>query len=236
MIDVWCLRDPAVTRHVLDDAERARADRFLCARSAATYRAAHTLKRRILSHYRPDVAPTDWHFDANAWGKPAVAAPTEVPAFNLTHSGEAIAVAVADAEVGIDIERVRPLTHVDEVARHVFHPQELAWLADQPELMPAFFKLWTLKEALLKAAGTGFSHPARQLAWQGLDDAWPMAEFGGRTWVGATRALDDGTLLSVAVPSGQDIQAARLLSLPSRSLEIAGGLAPDASPFLPCAS
>jgi len=232
MLDVWYLRDPVVTQPVLGADEQARASRFLCERSAATYRAAHTLKRRVLSHYRPDIAPADWRFGTNTWGKPAVATPAVAPAFNLTHGGEAIAVAVCDADVGVDIERVRPLAHVDEVARHVFHPRELAWLDEQPGRMPAFFRLWTLKEALLKAAGTGFSHPARLLAWQGLDESWATAEFGGRTWVGATRAIGGETVLSVAVPLGHDIDAARLLRLPSACLDVQCALSPKAGPFL----
>jgi phosphopantetheinyl transferase len=248
MIDVWCLLDHAVAGravaghavaghaaagHTLDEAERERAGRFLCPASAATYRAAHAVKRRVLSHYRPDVAPADWRFTANAWGKPAVAALHPAPAFNLSHGGGAIALAVADAEVGVDIERVRPLAHADAVGRHVFHPLELAWLGAQPEPLRAFFVLWTKKEALLKAAGTGFSHPARELAWQGLDEPWALATFGGRTWVGATRLVDDGTILSVAVPLGSDLRAARLLRLAPGGLDASGELVVEASGFVP---
>jgi phosphopantetheinyl transferase len=232
MIDVWCLPEHAVAGHALDEAERERAGRFLCPASAATYRAAHTFKRRVLTHYRPDVAPADWRFTANAWGKPAVAALHPAPAFNLSHGGGSIAMAVADADVGVDIERVRPLPHADAVARHVFHARELAWLAGQPEPLCAFFVLWTMKEALLKAAGTGFSHPPRQLAWQGLGDPWALATFGGRTWVGASRLVGDATILSVAVPLGSDLRAARLLTLPPDGLDGESALAPQASAFM----
>jgi phosphopantetheinyl transferase len=232
MIDVWCLLDHAFAPHALDEAEHARAARLLCPRSAATYRAAHTLKRRVLSHYRPDVSPADWRFLANAWGKPAVAGLAAAPSFNLSHSGDAIAIAVAGTDIGVDIERVRPLRHPQEVARHVFHPQELAWLAAQPESMRAFFRLWTLKEALLKAAGTGFSHPARQLAWHGLDDPWAVAEFGGRAWVGATLAIGPETIIAIAVPQGSDLREARLLRLPSTGLHPAGTLLPQACAFV----
>jgi 4'-phosphopantetheinyl transferase len=208
MVDVWFAHAHAVAPHALDDDEQARASRFLCPRAAATYRAAHTLARRVLSHYRPEVAPAAWRFGANTWGKPVVVPPLSAPGFNLSHSGDLLAIAVAGAEVGVDVERLRPMAHLDEVARHVFHPRELRWLARQPQALPAFFRLWTLKEALLKAAGTGFSHPAKLLCWQELDAPRPIAAFGGRAWVGATRAIDDdGAILSVAVPSGPGVEA-----------------------------
>jgi phosphopantetheinyl transferase len=236
MIDVWCLLDHVAgthgpqAPHALDAAERARAARFVCPRSAATYRAAHALKRRVLSHYRPEVAPADWRFETNAWGKPAVSAPglAAMPHFNLSHSGDAIALAVSDADIGVDIEGLRPLRNADGLARHVLHPRELAWLDAQPARLPAFFRLWTLKEALLKAAGTGFSHPARELAWQGLDAPWATADFAGRTWLGATRAIDALTILAIAAPACQALPRARLLRLPAT----AGELAPQASTFL----
>ena len=212
MIDVWCSPGLAIAPHALGDDELARADRFLCARTAATYRAAHTLMRRVLSHYRPACAPADWRFTTNPWGKPAAAAPMPAPAFNLSHSGDCIAIAVSDCEVGVDIEHVRPMPQFDEVARYVFHPDELRWRARQPDPLRAFFRLWTLKEALLKATGTGFSHPPRELSWHALDAPWSTAEFEGRTWLGATRAID-GAILSVAVPLGSDVDDARLLTL-----------------------
>lgn len=130
-----------------------RAPPALFARAAATYRAAHTLKRRVPSHCRADVDPSSWRFSANRWGKPTAIASTAAPAFNLSHGGDCIAIALSDSEIGVDIERLRPLPHADEVPRHVFHPDELRWLARQPHALGAFFRLWTSKESPLKAAG-----------------------------------------------------------------------------------
>jgi phosphopantetheinyl transferase len=232
MIDLWCAPGHAIVPHALGADEQARAERFLCARTARTYRAAHTLKRRVLSHYRPEVAPADWRFDANAWGKPVVAAPLPGPAFNLSHSGDRIAIAVSDEEIGVDVECLRPLPHADDVARHVFHARELAWLARQPRPLHAFFRLWTLKEALLKAAGTGFSHPPKLLVWEELDAPWATATFAGRTWLGATRLLEEAALLSVALPMGSDVDATRLLRPTAASMSVGTLLDPVATDFL----
>jgi phosphopantetheinyl transferase len=231
MIDVWCTFSPAGVPDVLDDEERARAGRFLCPRTAATYRAAHAWKRQVLSHYRPEFAPSQWRFVANAWGKPAVAVPGAALPFNLSHSGACVALAVAgdpvDGEValGVDVEVPRPMPHLQEIAAHVFHPAERRWLAAQGDTLPAFFRLWTLKEALLKAAGTGFSHPARALCWEGLGASWAVATFAGRRWRGATRWVD-GAIVSLALPLDGDPPAPRLLRPVDR------GLDPIAEPFL----
>jgi phosphopantetheinyl transferase len=231
MLDVWYALGHAHAPHALADAEQARADRFLCTRTAATYRASHTLKRQVLSHYRPDVDPASWCFSTNAWGKPAAIAPAAAPAFNLSHSGDCIAIAVADTEIGIDIERLRPLPHADDVARHVFHADELRWLARQPDAPRAFLRLWTLKESLLKAVGTGFSVPPRQLCWRMLDAPWPIAEFGGQAWRGATRTID-AAIMSVAVPLASNLDGARLLRLQSGCRLVQEGTLPDALPAI----
>jgi len=231
MLDVWYALGHAHAAHTLADAEQARADRFLCTRTAATYRAAHTLKRRVLSHYRPDVDPASWCFATNAWGKPAAIAPAAGPAFNLSHSGDCIAIAVSDTEIGIDIERLRPMHHADDVARHVFHPEELRWLARQPDALRAFLRLWTLKESLLKAVGTGFSVPPRQLCWRMLDAPWPIAEFGGQTWRGATRTID-AAIMSVTTPLASTVDGARLLWLQPERAPAAHGATPSALPAI----
>lgn len=71
---------------------------------------------------------------------------------NLSHSGEWLAAAVAEAPVGIDIERLRPRAVTAQAAR-VFCPKEAARLAQEAEPLPLFYRLWTLKEAACKAAG-----------------------------------------------------------------------------------
>ena len=77
--------------------------------------------------------------------------------FNLTHAGPWLLCAVHDRPVGIDVEEERleaPLP-----AELIMTPEELrhhATLAP-PEARAHFFRLWTLKESLLKALGTGLS-------------------------------------------------------------------------------
>src|SRR5262249_25522819 len=71
--------------------------------------------------------------------------------FNLSHSHEMALVAVTlDHEVGVDIERLRPLPRFVELAERFFPPSE-----PRPANETDFFRQWTRIEAVLKARGVG---------------------------------------------------------------------------------
>lgn len=94
-------------------------------------------------------------------GRPELAQPlSRVLQFNWSHSGDAALIAVArDVAPGIDIERLRPRAHAMQLAERFFHPEETAALAalDASEQESAFLRLWTGKEAVLKAMGRGIA-------------------------------------------------------------------------------
>ena len=73
-------------------------------------------------------------------------------AASVSHSGGLVAVAVADSSwVGIDLEQVRPVPAAD-LARVVFEAEERDLVGDD---LAVFFDVWTVKEALAKASGSG---------------------------------------------------------------------------------
>jgi 4'-phosphopantetheinyl transferase len=80
--------------------------------------------------------------------------------FNWSHSGDAALIAVARGVApGIDLERFRPRAHAMQLAQRFFHPEEVAALAalQAQEQELAFLRLWTGKEAVLKATGQGIA-------------------------------------------------------------------------------
>lgn len=88
---------------------------------------------------------------ATRYGKPFIPGG---PEFNISHSGEMVVLAVSrNGVVGIDIERIRTI-NLQDFFQHV--PELLGCKnSNASEALPLFFELWTQKEALLKAAGTG---------------------------------------------------------------------------------
>jgi len=117
----------------------------------------------ILSLYL-DCRPADVLFRAGAHGKPFLepAAHGQRLRFNVSHSHELALVGVtAASEVGVDIERVRPLEDLDAmVARHFAPRERRAFTRAAPaDRLRTFFRHWTLKEAYLKASGVGLSGP-----------------------------------------------------------------------------
>lgn len=77
--------------------------------------------------------------------------------FSLSHSGELAALAVSESEVGCDIEKVRPIDF--RIAKKYFFNTEYEALqneANEDKRLELFFRLWTLKESFIKAAGLGF--------------------------------------------------------------------------------
>ncbi|HWQ90508.1 MAG TPA: 4'-phosphopantetheinyl transferase superfamily protein, partial [Clostridia bacterium] len=86
--------------------------------------------------------------------------------FNLAHSHDLALVAVTRlGPVGVDIELIRYLEELDELVSRFFSPREAVAFYRLPadDKPVAFFKLWTRKEAWLKATGEGIAHSLSQV-------------------------------------------------------------------------
>jgi 4'-phosphopantetheinyl transferase len=165
-IDVWCLpvdeaSVPLAELHgVLDPEEQARAARFIGADHRDRFVRAHALMRIILSAYL-DSRPEALRFGSGAHGKPYLIG-AETLSFNLSHSHGLAALAVGRGMVlGVDVERCRALTDRDGLIGRFFSTTEQASYLALPEAErdEGFFRLWTRKEAYIKALGEGLSCP-----------------------------------------------------------------------------
>jgi 4'-phosphopantetheinyl transferase len=130
---------------------------------------SHGVTRLILGRYA-GVAPEEVAYGEQANRKPVLAGPTTASdvRFNLAHSGEiALLAAARGLDVGVDIERIRPLRDIVGLAQRFFAPEEtddLRSLPDPAEREAAFFRCWTRKEAVLKATGDGLRFPLSAFA------------------------------------------------------------------------
>mgnify|MGYP000609044486 CR=1 FL=1 len=114
--------------------------------------------RRILSLYL-DCRPEEIIFLSGPQGKPYL---KDFPNlhFNFSNSGEWGVIALTrDREIGVDIEKVDSNLDIDEVSQVSLTETERRHLSIVPpsEKSSWFFKYWTVKEAVLKALGTGLS-------------------------------------------------------------------------------
>ncbi len=107
--------------------------------------------------------PLDWRFVAGPHGRPALDPSHNRPDlhFNLSHTTGLVACALARQEVGIDVEPVERRAATGKIAGRFFTPREVALIEASPEneRQRTFFRLWTMKEAVMKAMGLGFQLP-----------------------------------------------------------------------------
>ncbi len=115
-------------------------------------RAALAAAGLLLTHlFGKDGKPP--HLTHGSRGKPYLADNSAY--FSLSHSGGWVICAVADSEVGADIQEKTPYN--EKVAARWFTPPELAWLADDPD--GRYARLWACKEAFAKLTGFGLVLP-----------------------------------------------------------------------------
>jgi 4'-phosphopantetheinyl transferase len=167
-IHVWrvplALEDGAVSAlaATLAPDERARADRFRLPRDRRRFIAARGMLRTLLGQI-VGCDPSDIAFTYGPQGKPSLPQSESAPllAFNVSHSGDLALIALRWGEaVGVDIEQIRPELEWRGIASRFYSPSELAWLQGLPisRQTDGFFRLWTRKEAYLKARGEGVWH------------------------------------------------------------------------------
>jgi 4'-phosphopantetheinyl transferase len=147
----------------LTDDEQARARRYLVEpprRAFVHTRAA--LRRQLAALLALDDA-RQVRFTHGPHGKPALAPDLFARRplhFNVSHSHD-MAVITIDmrAEVGVDIEYLNTRTDIQMMMPRVFSPSEQAAILalDPSEQRAAFFRVWSRKEAYIKALGTGLA-------------------------------------------------------------------------------
>jgi 4'-phosphopantetheinyl transferase len=143
----------------LEAAEQARAARFQFEHDRRAYIAAHALARAMLSGAVP-LPPPAWRFTIGRAGKPEIDPSLGVPwlRFNLSHTRGLVACALARRDdLGLDVEDLSRREASPGLAERHFAPAEVALLAAAPPAArhETFLRIWTLKEAFVKATGDG---------------------------------------------------------------------------------
>jgi 4'-phosphopantetheinyl transferase len=155
---------------MLNDEERDRSARFHLETDRRDFIAAHALLRSMLSCYVNSPAH-QWRFTCEADGKPRIDPHIqcgELP-FNLSHTQGLVAAAVAaHGTVGVDVEQIDPVKAKFALVEEYFAPAEVRMLRGVPDAdrTVCFFRLWTLKEAYIKAIGTGLNTPLKSFAFR----------------------------------------------------------------------
>ncbi|HEV2254368.1 MAG TPA: 4'-phosphopantetheinyl transferase superfamily protein [Streptosporangiaceae bacterium] len=168
----WARRQDAAPRldGLLDDLERQRRAAYRREADRERFLVGCALAKTVIAACTGQ-RPAQVSFDracrqcGQPHGKPAVRGGS--PEFSISHSGDLVAVAVATAPVGVDVEqldgRERELGGGDPVtlARMVLADEERAALAavDPKGRARAFLVAWTRKEAVTKARGDGLRVP-----------------------------------------------------------------------------
>lgn len=143
----------------ITDAELVHANAFRLPAARHRYLQVRCEVRQCLARYT-HLHPLELELARSEQGKPFLKN-TPLPLdFNLSHSGEYLALVVsAGSAVGIDLEQVSARRSWQAIAQRFFHPEEFAQLMALPEVdrEQGFYRYWTLKEAFFKARGTGIS-------------------------------------------------------------------------------
>lgn len=200
VVDVWTIELARVAAcelrlsGLLDAGEQARAARFAKPSDRLRHRVAHGALRTILAGCT-GAAPAELRFAHGAHGKPRL---DGGPRFSLSHSGGVVLVAVcSEREVGVDVERVRPVPAAPELARRYLTAPAAQRIADArgAQRDRLFANAWTAVEAILKEEGTGLA---------GLDRSFDLRDLDGCV-LATIAGVDDApawTICRLALPAG----------------------------------
>jgi 4'-phosphopantetheinyl transferase len=154
-----------MARSLLSKDENEYLSRIKAPQRRIEYIFGHFILKKILSYYL-QVPVSTISIQADKAGKLHLIGEYLVPnlGFNISHSGDIFALSICkQGEIGIDVEEIntRILPDIDSIARCHFSSVERNILIEShPQTrLNHFFRMWTLKEATLKATGVGLNIP-----------------------------------------------------------------------------
>ena len=196
--EVPSLSPSAITRlnAKLSSAEQDRAARFVFEKDRNVFIVAHALLRHALGRI---LGASVIRFRANAHGKPELDLAFEHDIhFNLSHTSGMVVCAICRGHpIGVDVEAMDRSVDIETLAGQYFAAPEHEMIVAAPlqQRMEIFFRLWTLKEAMAKAVGTGLAVSLKEFAFTldpltlKMEPAWPDAALEWQVWEYAPTAF-----------------------------------------------
>lgn len=142
---------------VLDAAESERALRLRDEAGRQAYVYAHAALRILLARELA-IGAAAIRFEAGPFGKPRLADAGAGIHFSISRRPGFVAVALGNAPLGVDVEVVRGGIDIPGISRRFFSAAEQGFIdspGDAGDRVSRFFRIWSRKEALVKAAGVG---------------------------------------------------------------------------------
>ena len=167
--EIASLAKDSEARSVVSEGEWARRDRLRVEEDASRFLASRILLRSMLALFTGE-PPEAFSIEATESGRPEITHPPFGVAlrFSITHTRGIVACLLSGgAEVGVDAEFHDSGTDLLGIATRFFARREAEFLYDLSggERQHAFFDLWTLKEAYVKAIGEGLAIPLDQFSF-----------------------------------------------------------------------
>lgn len=138
--------------HIATEADTRLLDAYELEQYAARgekYLIGRTLLKRELSR-RSGIPAADIHFCYNEHGKPI----WPLQHFNMSHSAQLLCLAFHHAEIGVDIQQIRPVRRMDAIAPRIMNPLQLERFRAHGSTPEDFFACWSIAEALVKLHGS----------------------------------------------------------------------------------
>ena len=179
-------------KNLLPEEELERLSRFRFHAHKQRYLVGRALIRTILSRYT-GLDPKQVVFSREEHGRPYLLRSwkSPLPQFSLSYTDGLVGVALTlESRVGIDVENTSREIDCLAIAESYFSSDEHKELKllSEPLLKKRFFRLWTLKEAYVKAQGSGLSIPLNEASFhlreknKEQSKATSMVADDGRHW------------------------------------------------------
>lgn len=210
--DVSPMKDPSLNERLVSSVSRERqiSIKKLCSpRDRRLSVGAEILLRKVLEKH--GLCYDDYQLARSIYGKPyLVGCPMD---FNISHSGEHILCAVSEWPVGCDVELIGDFDI--HSMQWFIHQDELRFLSKicyGSERTEAFYRLWTMKESLLKASGTGLAVDPGSFNLN-LDSYNHIVIFDGIQYAIREFSIEDGYAYSVCSTSDEIVSEMEYLSM-----------------------
>ncbi|MCR9016010.1 4'-phosphopantetheinyl transferase family protein [Aquiflexum gelatinilyticum] len=152
-----------ILRHtgLLSGEELIKSERFVREQDKYSFLASSVMKKILCSYYI-GCEPQSVEFEVNEFNKPKIKIQKDIH-YNTSHSGDWLLFIFSNNPCGIDVERINPEFDYISILEMSFHHDEIDFIQKSKEPINQFFKIWTIKESILKAEGTGLMDNLNEL-------------------------------------------------------------------------